>query len=373
MRVLFACGGSAGHINPALAIATALKEEKSEVEILFAGNPNRMEAQLVPAAGFAFTPILVEGFQRKFSWENIKRNLKALRYLTTAGFRARDILEEFDPDIVIGTGGYVSGPVLKKAASLGYPTITHESNAYPGLTTKILARHVDKVLLAVETAKEYLPDNRDYVVTGNPVRQELLRLDRDAARRRLGVGNRVCIFSFGGSNGSLRINEAIAGLIAHFKGQKKTHHIHGTGRFGVEQMPRLLEELGVDQDDPHLDIREYIYDMDDCYAAADLVICRSGAMTLTELQAVGRASILIPSPNVAENHQYVNAMVLGDQHAAIVIEEKDLTGQLLTDIVQELVDDPQELRNLTANAKNMGIVDGLERITAEIYSLLEKE
>ena len=374
MRILFACGGTAGHINPALAVADSIQREHHDAQILFAGNPDGMEADLVQKAGYDFVPIRIHGFQRRLSLTNLRRNATAAVLLLRSPARAKEIISGFAPDIVMGTGGYVSGPVLRQAARMGIKTLTHEQNAFPGVTTKLLARYVDKILLAVEGAKDYLPPDRDYVVTGNPVRREVLLADRAQARRELGVDGRVCILSFGGSLGAQRINEAVADVMAWHHTRGEVHHIHATGQYGTELFPQLLREKDVDvSGNPHIDIREYIHNMPVCLAAADLVICRAGALSLSELQAAGRASILIPSPNVAENHQYHNAMVLAGKNAAIVIEEKDLTGQRLCSVVSQLVSDPQELQNLGRNAASMAIIDADERICAELYALLDRE
>jgi UDP-N-acetylglucosamine--N-acetylmuramyl-(pentapeptide) pyrophosphoryl-undecaprenol N-acetylglucosamine transferase len=371
MKILFACGGTAGHINPALAVAAAIWEKDKDAKVLFAGNPEGMEARLVPAAGYDFAPIEVQGFQRKLNMTNIKRNLKAASLLLSASARARQIIKDFAPDVVMGTGGYVSGPVLREAAKMKIKTLTHEQNAFPGVTTRLLSGMVDTVLLAVPEAQERLPKGRRYVVVGNPIRKEILLADRDKAREELGVGGRICLLTFGGSLGAEKINRAMADVVYAFCESGQLHHIHATGQYGVELFPELLKEKGVDlTDNPHYDIREYISDMPSCLAAADLVVCRAGAISLSELQAVGRASILIPSPNVAENHQYHNAMVLANRGAAVVIEEKDLTGKRLVELIRELVNDPQELENLGKNAAAMGITDAAERITAEIFALL---
>lgn len=371
MRILFACGGTAGHINPALAVASQIRKEHRDAEILFAGNPDGMEAKLVAQAGFNFAPIEVRGFQRKLSAENIARNLDAVRCLAFASARAKQIINNFKPDVAMGTGGYVSGPVIRQAAKMGVKTLTHEQNAFPGITTKLLTKYVDKVLLAVPKAKEYLPKGKNYIVTGNPIRQEILFADRDYCRKKLGVGNRVCLVTFGGSLGARRVNEAVADVMAYYVNRPLLHHIHATGQYGVELFPALLRERGVSiSSNSHIDVREYIHDMPECLAAADLVVCRAGAISLSELEAIGCASILIPSPNVAENHQYHNAMVLAHNNAAIVIEEKDLTGERLCNAIDQLVADPQELKNLGQNAASMAIVDSSQRICKEIYSLL---
>ncbi len=374
MKILFACGGTAGHINPAVAVANYMKDKDPSAEILFAGNPNGMEAKIVPGAGYKFAPIKVLGIQRRISFHNIKNNIKALWYLAGSSSRAKEIINSFKPDVVIGTGGYVSGPIVRKAALMGYKTIAMESNAFPGVTTKLLAKYVDKVLLDVEESKKYLPDGKKYIVTGNPVRQEIFTENRKAAREFYNVGDRICILSFGGSLGAQRLNEAVADLMAwHLRENKNFVHIHGSGSYyGPSYYFEMLKEKGIDaHEHKELIIREYINDMPRCLAAADLVICRCGAMTLSELKAAGKASVLIPSPNVAENHQYHNAMVLQSHGAAVVIEEKELTGEFLCKTVKELTKNPEKLAELSANAKAMAIENANERIRNEIISLVE--
>lgn len=377
MKVLFACGGTAGHINPGLAIAAALRERAPGAAIRFAGNPDGMEARLVPAAGFDFVPFRAMGIQRRLTPYNIYRNFKSLGLLMTAEPRAKKVIRAFSPDLVVGTGGYVSGPILLEAAKMGIPTATHEQNAFPGVTTKLLANRVDKVLLAVEKAKDHLPEGarEKCVVTGNPVRPEVLTEEREAARKKCGVPEgKVCLLSFGGSLGAQRVNEAVAEVMAwHVKsGDGGIHHIHATGQFGTQLLPRLLHERGVEMENaPALDIREYISDMPTCLAAADLVICRAGASTLSELEAAGKASILIPSPNVAENHQYHNAMVLQNAGAALVVEEKDLTGEGLVKLVRQLTRDPEGLGRLGENARKLAKPHAVDEIADQLLQLVK--
>jgi len=374
MKILFACGGTAGHINPAIAVANYMKEKDPETKVLFAGNPNGMESRIVPNAGYDFAPIKVLGIQRRINMRNIKNNIKAVWYLMNSSSRAKEIIEGFKPDIVIGTGGYVSGPVVRKAALLGYKTIAMESNAFPGMTTKLLAKHVDKILLDVEESKKFLPEGKEYIVTGNPVRQEVFTADRKAAREFYNIGERICILSFGGSLGAQRLNEAVSDLMAWHLAEKDFVHIHGSGSYyGPSYYYDMLKEKGIDaHEHDNLIIREYINDMPRCLAAADLVISRCGAITLAELKAAGRASVLIPSPNVAENHQYHNAMVLQSHGAGVVIEEKDLTGELLCKTVKEITENPERLKELSENAKALAVTDANERIRKEIISLYER-
>jgi len=348
-----------------------LRERRPDTGILFAGNPKGMESRLVPAAGFAFAPIEVLGFQRKPNLRNLKNNLLAAGYLLTASGKAAAIIRDFKPDVCMGTGGYVSGPVIRQAAKMKIPTLTHEQNAFPGLTTKLLTKHVDKVLLALPGAQSYLPEGIDVTVTGNPIRAEIFTADRAAARRELGVGQKVCILSFGGSLGAQKINEAVADLIAWHHSKEIIHHIHATGQYGVESFPAMLAEKGVNvAGNPRVDLRTYIEDMPRCLAAADLVICRAGAISISELQGAGRAGILIPSPNVAGNHQYHNAQELAAKNAAILLEEKDLTGQKLIELVADLSVHPEKLAEIGRGAAGMAIPDACARICAEIEALL---
>ncbi|HIS69417.1 MAG TPA: undecaprenyldiphospho-muramoylpentapeptide beta-N-acetylglucosaminyltransferase [Candidatus Gallacutalibacter stercoravium] len=373
MKILFAGGGTAGHINPALAIAGYVKQQQPQAEILYVGAKGGMEGKLVPKAGYAYQEIAISGFQRKLNWEGFKKNLRTLKLLVTSSAASKKIIRSFAPDICVGTGGYVSGPVLRAAAKLGVPIVIHEQNAYPGVTNKMLAKYASKVFLTVEDAKKYLPQGCPWVVTGNPVRAEFLTAQREEARKKLRLDTRPVILSFGGSLGARKINEAVADLIAWSAKEDRYQHIHAYGQYG-KWFPQRLEEKGVRlAQHPNLDIREYIDDIADCFAAADLVICRAGAGTLSELQAQGRASILIPSPNVAENHQYHNAMALVRRQAASILEEKDLTGQRLISMVDEMVSHPDVLRAYQANAKKMAITDSSERIYRGICEVLSKK
>ena len=371
MKVLLAGGGTAGHINPALAIAACIKKHEPDAEILFAGTPDGMEARLVQQAGFAFTPIQIKGFWRGFGLEDIKHNLKTVRYLLASPKTAKKILDDFKPDVVVGTGGYVSGPILLMAQKKGYKTLIHEQNAFPGVTTKALAKRVDVVCLAVEEAEKLLKIKGKTVVTGNPVRENIIYKSKAQAREELGLADdKLCILSFGGSLGARTINRIGADLMEWHHQTGMIHHIHGYGQIGVTMFPEMLKERGVDLSAcPEIDVRQYIDNMDTCLAAADLVICRSGAITLSELQASGKASILIPCPTVSENHQYHNAMVLQNHHAAVVIEEKDYDKDAFIALVKELCTDREKLAELSRNASAMAVFDTADQIYREIVGL----
>ncbi|WP_295216743.1 undecaprenyldiphospho-muramoylpentapeptide beta-N-acetylglucosaminyltransferase [Ruminococcus sp.] len=374
MKVLLAGGGTGGHINPALAIASIIKQHDPSAEFLFVGTPNGMEARLVPQAGYRMETMHVAGFQRKLTLKNIKRNAKAVYYLATSQPRARKIVKQFQPDVAIGTGGYVAGPILHAAAHLGVPCAIHEQNAFPGVTNKMLAKEVDHVMLTVEKALEYLHPDCAYTVTGLPVRGGISHPDKAAARKKLGFDDGLCILSFGGSLGAGCINEAMAELIPwHVKKGLAINHIHGYGGMGKETFPAAMQQAGIPMKSNRLRITEYINDMDVCLAAADLVICRSGASTLAELEAVGRGSILIPSPIVTGNHQLHNANVLGDAGAAIVIEQKDASPQRIIQEVERLYHDRDRLTQMGQKAKGLEIPDTEERIWKVIEGLVQKK
>lgn len=373
MKVLLAGGGTGGHINPALAIAGIIRSHVPDAQFLFAGTPNGMEAKLVPQAGYRLEPIKVAGFQRKITLQNIGRNAKAVWYLAGSGRRARQIIREFRPDIAVGTGGYVAGPVIRMAAKLGIPTAIHEQNAFPGVTNKLLARDVDHVMLTVKEAQKYFPENNIYTVTGLPVRAELFRKSRAQAREELGFDDSFCILSFGGSLGAGCINETMAEVFKwHFGKGLAINHIHGYGGMGKETFPQKMQEYGVPLKNSRIRITEYIHDMDTCMAAADLVICRSGASVLAELEALGKPSILIPSPIVAENHQYHNAMVLAKAGAAIVMEQKNVTSAGIIAQVEALYKDRAKVQSMAMNAARLAVRDTDEKIWKVMQELMQK-
>lgn len=371
MKILFAAGGTGGHINPALAVAGKIRERMGDdAEILFVGTPTHMETKLVPAAGFDFASVDVRGFYRGLSWNNIKRDTVAVFKMFSGSRAAKKIIRDFQPDVAIGFGGYVSGPVIREAHKLGVPTAIHEQNAFPGITNKALAKEVDLVMLTSKDAEKRMDCKNAPIITGLPVREEMIRANRDECRKKLGIpDDKLLILSMGGSLGADTINEAMIDLIAAKKDDGDCYYIHSMGQYGL-YVPERLKEKGVDVDSrKDIDVREYISDMEVCMPAADIVICRSGASSLYEIRALGKASILIPSPNVAENHQYYNAMELVNNRAALIIEEKDLTGEKLLEMVNRLVHNPDELHEMEKNAKSMAILDAADRIADHLLEL----
>ena len=375
LRVLLAGGGTAGHINPALAIAEIIKSEYPDAEFCFVGNPAKIEAKIVPENGYKFEPIKIEGFQRQIDFENIKRNIKAVYYLCRSGSRAKQILKEFKPDLVVGTGGYVSGPIVRKAAKMGIKTAIHEANAFAGVTTKMLSKDVDRIMLTVKETKNLDQSVMDKVViTGLPVRKAFELKTKSEAKRELGFGeDEICILSAGGSLGSEVLNKEIAKVLKWYQDKNiNVNHIHSHGTyFEYKNYVDELEAQGIDiKNNPRRLVKEYI-NMPLCMAAADLVITRCGASTLAELEAVGRGAILIPSPMVAENHQYHNGMVLQNAGAGFVYEEKNLKDDTIINKLEELIAEPEKMEQLSANSAKLHIKDTNERIFNAIKPLIE--
>lgn len=370
MKILFATGGTAGHINPALAVASYIREIYPDCEIMFIGTADHMESRLVPQAGFDFKTINISGFKRSFSPSAISHNIKTVFRLIKSSGDSKKIIKQFNPNVVVGFGGYVSGPVLQSAVKLGIPTCIHEQNAFPGITNKTLAKEVDKVMLTVEDAKKYLQPKNPVEITGLPVRGELLRADKAMSRTQLGIpDDKYLVLSFGGSLGAKPINEAMYDILLSSAESGRYCHIHSVGTNGTEYLEKFEKAGFVNGKKGTVEVRQYIDNMDVCMSAADLVIGRAGASSLSEIEAMGKASILIPSPYVAENHQFHNAMALVNRDAGFVIEEKDLTTQVLNDKINELLSDETKLKTVEKNAKAMAVTNSRERIAQIILDL----
>lgn len=371
MKILIAAGGTGGHVNPALAVAGEIKKQYPEAEICFVGTADRIEAKIVPEAGYPLKTIEISGFKRSFSAAAVKANIKTVERLLKSSGAVKKIIKDFNPDVVVGFGGYVSGPVVRMAAKLGIPTAIHEQNAYPGVTNKALSKKADRVMLTVEDAKKHLTCKNEPIITGLPVRGELFEADPDISRAELGFDEKPLILCMGGSLGADSINEAIADVVADVWKEEKYNFLIASGQYGL-WLPDRMKEKGVDLNNKRIEIREYISDMARCLSAADLVICRAGASSLCEFEALGKPSILIPSPNVTENHQYHNAMALVKCGAAAIIEEKDLTGEALKQKITELLSDSEKLKAIGDNAKKIAHLNAKEEITDIIVSLIKK-
>ena len=374
MKILLAGGGTAGHINPAISIANEIKARRPDTEFLFAAAPGGMEDTLVPKAGYPVAHIHVAGFRRSFSPADIAHNLKAISYLATAGAKARKILNDFQPDAVIGTGGYLSGPVLLAAQKKKIPTFLHEANAFPGVTIKALSKRATVIMLAFPEAMQHLPEGKRYEAVGIPVRQSFVTTTKREAREKLGLDDNFTILSFGGSQGALKINEIAADIMQWHCKDGKINHIHGYGKHGRGTFPKMLKDRNIDLTKyPRIQAKEYIDNMNLYVAAADIVISRAGASTIMELEVAGKPSILVPYPYAAENHQYYNAKVLSDADASILVEEKDYDREKLLSKIQELYEHPKRLSELSQNASKLAVLDTAEKIYNIIMTELEKK
>ena len=375
MKFLFATGGTAGHINPALAVASYIRDNYKDAEIMFIGTADHMESRLVPNAGFAFKTIEINGFKRSFSPKAIVANVKTVFKLVKSEQESKKIIRDFAPDVVIGFGGYVSGPVLQEAAKLHIPCCIHEQNAYPGITNKQLAKQVDRVMLTVEDAAKHLDCKNEPTVTGLPVRGELLNKSKKSAREELSVPDgKYLVLSFGGSLGAAPLNDSMFDILLRHADDGSVYHIHSVGTNGEEYLDKFVEKGFERVSDTvvrkgTVEVRKYIDNLDVCMAAADLVVGRAGASSLSEIEAMGKASILIPSPYVAENHQFHNAMALVNRNAARIIEEKDLTAESLSNMIDSLLSSQEQLFEIEKNAKSMAVLDSRERIADIIISL----
>ncbi len=365
MKILFTCGGTAGHINPAVALARLFQQRDPSVQVLFAGATGGMETRLVPKEGYDLRTITISSFYRSVSPSALKHNLKTLRNLQRSKKEAAAILNEFQPDLVVGTGGYASFPVVRAAAKRGIPTAVHESNAMPGLTTKTLSKVVDRILVGFESSKAYYKNPEKVVVTGTPVRGDFFRYTKQQAREQLGLtDDRPLLLSFFGSLGAEYMNECMSQCLElEQQAGFPFHHIHGAGR-NYEAMKARCP------DSPEIDLREYIYDMPLVCAAADLIICRAGASTIAELTSIAKPAILIPSPNVTADHQTKNARALSDHGGAVLLPEKDCTGQRLYQEATSLLGDPARLQSISDSITALATPDATESIYRILMDLV---
>lgn len=371
MNVIFTCGGTGGHISPALAVANLVKERCPDANILFVGAEKGMETDLVPRAGFKLQTVKIDNFQRKLNWSGIVHNVKSLSYMVTSRKKADRIIREFQPDVIVGTGGYASYPMLKQGAKRKIPTAVHESNAVPGLTTRMVMEHVDRVLVSFEESRSSYPNPDNVRVVGMPVRREFFQGDKQKAKAALGLDDRPVVVSFWGSLGARDMNKMIAQVMAqNVKAGLPFQHIHAVGRIGWDWMPDYVKELGVElQKTPEIDMRKFIYDMPDVMAAADLVICRAGAATISEVAAAGKPAIFVPSPNVVDNHQEKNARILEQHGAAVVLRETECSGERLYEETLRLLSDPEGLAAMGRAVRSMAVPDSAERIYDMIMEL----
>ena len=375
MNVIFTCGGTGGHINPAIAVANIWKERHPEDNILFVGTRGCMEEQLVPRAGYELKVFPSDGLYRGLSWESIKHNAKTLGMIFGSLRDCMKLIKEFKADVIIGTGGYATFSTLLAGKLCGVPTCVHEANAMPGLANRIAASFVDRVLICFpESAKHYRHPERTQVV-GMPVRREFVFTKKTEARQALGLDGRPLVVSAFGSQGAREMNLAVAEL---FRLEQEAgfpfQHIHAVGSYGWGWMPDEVKSKGVDLETvKSIDMREFIYDMPTVMAAADVVISRAGSSSCNEIAATGVPCVLIPSPNVTDNHQEKNARALEAQGGAVVLLETECTGRRLMDEISAIVNDPRRQASMRAALQSMAVPDSAERICTVMEELAKRK
>ncbi len=364
MRVIFAGGGTGGHINPALSIAGHCASCDEDFEALFIGTKRGLETKLVPRAGYDIEYIEVEGFNRK----NLLKNFSVIKKLYASEKKCKKLIQEFNPDCVVCTGGYVSGPVAMAAGKMNVPALIHEQNVFPGLTVSASEKYVDYVAVSFDETVNHMKDKSKCVVTGNPVRGEIVSANKAEARAKLGIKDeKPFVLIFGGSLGSDRINDAVLDMLPKIIKEKKIKLLFGTGDRNFEKIMDIVRERGIDLGD---DVRivPYINDMHLVMAAADLVVSRSGAITISELAVLLKPSLLIPSPNVVRNHQEQNAREIENKGGAKVLLESKLSGDSLYKKITELCTDKELLEIMSKNLQSIKKDDAC----AKIYELMKK-
>ena len=364
MNVIFTCGGTGGHINPAIAVANIWKERHPDSNILFIGGGDELEQELVPKAGYALRCVPAYGIWRSKSFRAFKGNIKAVCATVRGVGKCKKIFKEFKPDVIVGTGGYASFQALLAGHLLGIPTCVHESNAMPGMTTKLASRFVDKVLVCFPESIRHYKDSSKVEVVGMPVRREFIYTEKTQARKTLSLDDRPVIVSAFGSQGAMAMNRIMADL---FRLQQDAgfpfQHIHAVGSYGWGWMPELVKEKGVDlEKTKSITMQEYIYNMPTVMAAADVVISRAGASTCNEIAASGTPCILIPSPNVTDNHQEKNARALERGGGAVVLLEKDCTAEKIFDEIKAITSDAKRYARMEKALFQMVVPDSAERV-----------
>ena len=374
MNVIFTCGGTGGHIMPAIAVANIWKERHPDSKILFIGGREGMEEILVPKAGYEQVLLSADGLSRGKDLKAIRHNLKIMGKVIRGVKACKKIIRDFKPDVIVGTGGYASFPALMAGTMLGVPTCVHESNAMPGLTTRLIANRVDRVLVCFPESVQHYRNPKKVEVVGMPVRREFIYTEKEAARKELGIDGRPLIVTAFGSQGAKAMNEVTGKL---FRLEQDAgfpfNHIHAVGSYGWDWMPAYVRDQGVDLEKTDaITMQQYIYNMPTVMAAADIFISRAGASSCNEIAASGTPCILIPSPNVTDNHQEKNARALEKEGGAVVILEKDCTAQVLMDQIQDLLSDRTRYSNMSKALQHMVVPDSAERLCTVMEQLAAK-
>ncbi len=370
MKIIFACGGTAGHINPALAIAEEIIKRKTDAEILFIGTEDRMETELIPRAGYEIETIKITNLSRKISFDSLIKNFQTAKNVFTSIAKCKKIFKRFKPDLVIGTGGYVCYPVVSAAHSMGIRSAIHESNAVPGLTTKLLEAKADLILLGYEESKVHYKHLDKLEITGTPVISDFCDEYKCRAKKELGLDeDKPFVLSIFGSLGATKMNEVIRELIIESGESPAFNLIHSSGKSEYKSLIDSLKEKAPDHESKGMYVKEYIYNTAELMRAADLVICRAGASTLAEITASGTPAIIVPSPNVTNNHQEKNARLIENADAAKVILETQLSGAKLLDEINELLSDKERLKTMSDNMKALAHPDAASKIAECVLAL----
>jgi UDP-N-acetylglucosamine--N-acetylmuramyl-(pentapeptide) pyrophosphoryl-undecaprenol N-acetylglucosamine transferase len=368
MKAILAGGATGGHLYPALAIADKIKRRNEASEILFIGAEKEVGSDIIGASGYELRTISARGFNRR----NMLKNISVMKDLAKCGGQIRRILAEFGPDAVIGTGGYVGGPVIREASKKGIPTFIHEQNVLPGMANRMAAKYADQIFVAFGESREHFANNRHIKVTGNPVRRGFITAGAMNYREKLGLGDKdMAVLVFGGSQGADRINEIVCDMLGDIEDMRGIDVFFITGKRAYFDVSKRLHDAGLTEGGK-LRVIDYTEAIHEYYAAADLIIGRSGALTVSEIAVMGRASILIPSPNVTNNHQYHNAKTLADKGAAIIIEEKDLTPSLLAGEITKLKANKNALNAMSKAAAEQGRPGATDAIYDEIVNRVGK-
>lgn len=360
-KIIISGGGTGGHIFPAIAIANALKAKYPDSDILFIGAEDRMEMQRVPQAGYKIVGLPIRGFYRKHLWKNFSVLVKLVKSL----FKARHIIKEFNPDVVVGVGGFASGPTLKAAEMLGIPTLIQEQNSYAGVTNKLLAKGAHKICVSYPDMNNFFPANK-ILLTGNPVRQDLLntKISSKEAKESLGLNpNRPVVLIVGGSLGAQSINESLLQAI-DILNQSETQYIWQTGKIYIDRIRKAI----LNKQSKNIIIKDFISDMAQVYAASDLIVSRAGAGSISEFCLLGKAVLLVPSPNVAEDHQTKNALALANKDAALYLKDHELKEKLIPTI-ENTIQNKDLLTSLSQNIKKLALSDSANIIADEIAKL----
>ena len=364
MRIVVSGGGTGGHIYPALALIREIQKNEKNCSFLYIGTEKGLESTLVRRENIPFKAIEITGFKRKLSFDNVKTVIRFLKGVS----ESKKMLKEFKADVVIGTGGYVCGPVVYAAAKLGIPTIIHEQNSVPGLTNKFLSRYASKVAVCFPEAASFFPESKT-VFTGNPRASEVLGFSGKQGIKKLDLDvNKATVLVVGGSRGARPINDAILKVMAELK-EKPYQLIYVTGDVHYE---KVIEELQLIGSPENVTVKPFIHNMPEVLAGVDLVVARAGATTLAELTALGVPSILVPSPYVTNNHQEKNAKSLVDHHAAKMILEKELTGSKLLENIDEILLSSENLNSMKEAAKSLGVPDASRKLYAIMQEITSK-